>query len=265
MREGTVSDTLVAISVDGPCGTIMLDRPDKYNALTSAMLLDLAAALDELEERPEVRGIVITGTDKFFSTGADLNEALTVRDVPQYLRYNRRWRTLTYKIEHLMKPVIAAISGYCVTGGLEIAMACDIRIAAENAQFAMTSAKIGSVAGAGGTQRLPRLVGLAKAKELLFGAEFIDAGEALRIGLINRVVPAGQAVPAARALIDVFVERGPLSLALAKIAANVGIGMDLESALDLEAALSSEAFATEDKAEGMRAFLEKRRAAFKGR
>jgi enoyl-CoA hydratase/carnithine racemase len=168
-------------------------------------------------------------------------------------------------IERCPKPVIAAISGYCLTGGLEMALACDVRVAAENAKFGITSAKIGTVAGAGGTQRLPRLVGPAKAKELLFSSEFIDAQEAWRIGLVNRVVPVGQEVRAAEAMAAVFAERAPLSLSFAKTAVNVGMTMPLEAALAFEIGLTAQLYTTEDKREGIRAFLEKRRAEFRGR
>jgi enoyl-CoA hydratase/carnithine racemase len=160
--------------------------------------------------------------------------------------------------------VIAAISGYCLTGGLEMALACDLRVAADNAQFGITSCKIGTVAGAGGTQRLPRLIGTARAKELLFCGDFIDAHEAYRIGLINRLVPRGQEVSAARDLITIYAQRAPLSLRLTKQAVNTGINLDLESALDLENTLTAAIYQTADRQEGIQAFLDKRPARFTG-
>jgi enoyl-CoA hydratase/carnithine racemase len=253
------------VRVEGPTAVVTLCRPEKYNALSAQLLVELEQALAALESREAVRSVVLSGGPRFFSAGADLDEAVTITEPRDYLEFNRRWRRLTYTIEHLMLPVVAAVDGYCLTGGLEIALACDFRIAGEGAKFGITSAKIGSVAGAGGTQRLPRLVGPAAAKRLLMTAEFIDAQEAHRIGLVEEVVPAGEAEKRALEIGEVLAARAPLSLAWHKHAVNVGAGMDLESALDLEAALSARAFATRDKAEGMRAFLEKRDPAFEGR
>jgi enoyl-CoA hydratase/carnithine racemase len=160
--------------------------------------------------------------------------------------------------------VIAAPSNFCINGGLELAMACDLRIAAAGASFAITSAKIGTVAGAGGTQRLPRLVGPAKALELLFAAEPIDAAEALRIGLVNRVVPTGQALGEAMRLAQTYQARGPLSLAFAKQAVHRGMEMDLASGIELETLLVTAIYGTQDKQEGISAFLEKRTPIFRG-
>lgn len=256
---------LIDVSVEQSAGIILMNRPERRNALSYQLLSELTNALTELEDNDDVRGVIIAGNEKVFSAGADLNEALKMSVGADLLRYNRGWRVLTYRIEHLMKPVIAAIEGYCLTGGLEVALTCDIRITSESGIFGITSSKIGSVAGAGGTQRLPRLVGPAIAKELLFTSNFIDANEALRIGLVNKCVPKGEALRAAKEMVDIFVERGPLSLAWMKTAVNSGMNLDLESALDLEASLSAQAFGTKDKEEGMRAFLEKRTAKFQGR
>lgn len=255
----------IRVQVEGSSGIIALNRPEKHNALSSELIYEVIDALRAFEEDDRVRGVILTGNDRAFSTGADLNQALKVKDGADLLRYNRVWRTLTYQIEHLIKPVIAAIEGYCLTGGLEVAMSCDVRIASENATFGITSSKIGSVAGAGGTQRLPRLVGPAIARELLFTSNFIGSDEALRIGLINKVAPTGKAVEAAMDMVSIFAQRGPLSIAWMKVAVNVGMNLDLESALDLEASLSAQAFGTADKEEGMSAFLEKRIATFHGR
>lgn len=246
-------------------GIIILDRAEKRNAFSFELLSEISAVLDDLERDDDVRGVILTGNEKVFSAGADLNEALLMTGGAELLRYNRLWRELTYKMEHLMKPVIAAIEGYCLTGGLEVALACDVRVSSDTGIFGITSSKIGSVAGAGGTQRLPRLVGPAAAKELMFTANFIDAAEAYRIGLVNRIVPKGEALSAAQEMVEVFATRGPLSIAWMKIAVNTGINLDLESALDLEASLSAQAFGTRDKEEGMRAFLEKRTPKFEGR
>jgi enoyl-CoA hydratase/carnithine racemase len=195
----------------------------------------------------------------------DLDDIAGVSSVADTHRVLGVFRDANAALERCPKPVIAAIAGWCLTGGLELALACDVRVAADNAQFGITSARIGSVAGAGGTQRLPRLIGPGRAKELLFAAEPIDAREADRIGLVNRVVPLGQEVPAALALAELFARRAPLSLWFAKTAVNVGLTMPLDAALAFEAGLTAQLFTTEDKAEGMRAFLEKRAAEFRGR
>lgn len=252
------------VHVDGPSGVIQLNRPEKLNAISFTVLAELPGALAELERHPNVRGIVLAGSDKAFSTGADLAEAVTVDTGVKFMSYNREWRAATYAMEHNQKPIVAAISGYCLTGGLELALACDMRLAAENATFGITSSKIGSVAGAGGTQRLPRLVGSALAMEMLFTARFLDAQEAARVGLVNRVVTDRPVLVAAKELVEVFATRGPLSLAWMKLAVHAGMNIDIEPALDLEAVLSAMAFGSADKKEGMTAFLEKRDPVFKG-
>ena len=248
-----------------PVAVLTLNRPEKRNALSVALLQAIRTALQELADVTAVRVLILTGNDKFFSSGMDLDDLAGVANVADTQRVLGEARATNAEIERSPKPVIAAISGYCLTGGLELAMACDIRVAAENARFGITSARIGTVAGMGGTQRLPRLVGPAKAKELLFSTDFIDAQEALRIGLVNKVVPAAEALKAAEAMAGVFAQRAPLSLSYAKMAVNAGMNMDLESALSFEAGLTAQLYTTEDKAEGMRAFLEKREPRFKGR
>lgn len=251
------------VEADGATGMITLHRPDKLNAVSFDLLRELPAAVCELEQDEAVHGIVVTGSGKAFSTGADLSEAVTVDTGVKFMAYNRLWRSATYAIEHSTKPVIAAVDGYCLTGGLELALACDIRLASSRARFGITSSKIGSVAGAGGTQRLPRLVGLAVAMDLLFTARHIDAAEAARIGLVNRVV-TDDVIAEAKSMVEVFATRGPLSLAWMKLAVHAGMNVDIESALDLESVLSATAFGSRDKQEGMTAFLEKREPRFTG-
>ena len=243
--------TILHVERRPPVAVLTMNRPEKFNALSLALLQAIRTAAEELEAEEAVRVLIITGAEKFFSTGMDLDDLAGVAGVADTQRVLGEARQTNAKIERCPKPVIAAVSGYCLTGGLELAMSCDIRVAAENAKFGITSAKIGSVAGMGGTQRLPRLVGPAKAKELLFSTEFIDAREALRIGLVNKVVPVGETVKAAEAMAGVFAQRAPLSLWYAKMAVNVGMNMDLESALSFETGLTAQLLTTEDKAEGM--------------
>lgn len=253
----------INVGVEGPAGVLTLARPAKLNAVSFELLRELRTAVEMLEADPQVKGIIITGSEKSFSTGADLSEAVTVDTGVKFLAYNRLWRDATYAMEHCTKPIIAAVNGYCLTGGLEIALACDIRLASEGARFGITSSKIGSVAGAGGTQRLPRIVGVAVAMELLFTSRHIGAEEAARIGLVNRVTD-GDAVTDAKEMVEVFANRGPLSLAFMKRAVQSGVNVDIESSLDYEAVLSGLAFSSRDKTEGMTVFLEKREPQFNG-
>jgi enoyl-CoA hydratase/carnithine racemase len=255
----------ISATQDGPSCVVTLNRPDKRNAISTLMMEELIAALKSAEAEPSVRGVVITGGPAFFAAGADLNEALQVKTASQGTDYFKRWHRLNSTIEELGKPVIAAIEGFCITGGLELALACDLRVAAEGSTFAITSARIGTVAGAGGTQRLPRIVGVAHALDILFAADPIDAAHAYRIGLINRLTPKGGALDAARALVEIYAQRAPLSLAFVKRAVHRGMQMDLASAIELETSIVTTIYGTEDKQEGISAFLEKRPARFKGK
>ena len=249
----------------GPALIITLNRPDKRNAISVQMMDEITAALKAGEADPTVRAVIITGGGSFFAAGADLNEALQVKSAAQGIDYFKRWHRLTATIEELAKPVIAAVEGFCVTGGLELALACDLRVAGEGSTFSITSSKIGTVAGAGGTQRLPRIVGIAHALDILFAADPIDAREAHRIGLVNRLAPAGGALDAAKALVRVYEQRAPLSLALAKRAVRRGMQMDLASGIEFETFLVTTIYGTEDKREGISAFLEKRKPRFEGK
>lgn len=255
----------ITTSQDGAAYVITLNRPDKRNAVSVLMMQEIMSALQGAEASEAVRAVIVTGGPAFFAAGADLNEALQVKTAAQGIGYFNRWHALNAALENHPKPVIAAIEGFCITGGLELALACDIRVAGEGSTFAITSARIGTVAGAGGTQRLPRIVGVANALEILFSAEPIDASEAHRIGLINRLTPKGGALDGAKAMAQVYAQRAPLSLALVKRAVHRGMQMDLASAIELETFLVTTIYGTEDKQEGISAFLEKRIARFKGK
>lgn len=241
-----------------------LSRPERLNALSMELLNSLADALVEADHDDEIRVVIITGSEKAFSTGADLNEALEAATVKDSLRYLQNLKRTLSIIEVLSKPVVAAIRGYCVTGGLELAMACDLRVAGSSSQFAVTSSRIGSVAGMGGTQRLPRLVGQSRAKDILLSARYVDAAEAYRIGLVDRLVPDEAVLEEALGWAKMCAERAPLSVWLAKWGVTAGVNMDLNSALDFEWLLTTIAFNTEDKKEGMQAVLEKRPPKFRG-
>jgi enoyl-CoA hydratase/carnithine racemase len=257
-------DDILLTEIRGPAAILTMNRPDKYNALSDDLLQAIGNKVRELDGDLAIRGIVLTGTDKYFSTGADLGSALKAQDLPSTHAMLSHFEHCNRAIERSRKPVIAAINGFCLTGGLEVALACDIRIAGSGSKFGVTSSKIGSVAGAGGTQRLPRAVGKEWAKDLLFSADFIDAETARDIGLISRVVEPGQVLATALARVDAYALRAPLSVWYAKIAVNSGMEMDLEPALEFERHLTAGLFTTEDRSEGMSAFLEKRNADFKG-
>jgi enoyl-CoA hydratase/carnithine racemase len=255
----------VTVTRLGAATLLELNRPERLNALNAELASELIAALDAADTEDGVRGVVITGSERAFSAGADLNEALDQHTVAESLRFINRLRRLTDTIECLSKPVVAAIRGYCYTGGLELAMACDRRIAGENATFSVSSARIGSVAGLGGTQRLPRLIGSAKAKDLLMTARVFDAAEATELGLIDELVATDDAVQAAVRWVDSVAEAAPLAVWMAKLAVNVGSQMDLASAVQFEGLLTALAFTTEDRKEGMSAVLEHRKPNFTGR
>lgn len=243
---------------------IQLNRPDRRNAVSELMMDELVAACDEAAGMKDVAAIVITGSEAYFSAGADLNEAFEVKSPQEGRRYFSHWHRLNQALEESPKPVLAAIEGFCMTGGLELALAADMRIASEDASFAITSARIGTVAGAGGTQRLPRVVGVAHALEMLFAAEPFDADHAYRIGLINRRTTKGGALAEAVRLADKYATRAPLALSFVKRAVHRGMQMDLASAIEFETMLVTAVYGTRDKAEGISAFLEKRTAQFKG-
>ena len=244
---------------------ITINRPERRNALSIQCLDEIATAARGAESDSTSRAVILTGGAEYFSAGADLTEAIKMKTASDGVEYFRRFHRLCETLETLGKPVLAAIEGFCMTGGLELALACDIRVGAKGSTYAITSSRIGTVAGAGGTQRLPRIVGTAKALEILFAAEPIPAEEAHRIGLINRLAPKGDALVEAKRMVEVYDKRAPLSLAFVKRAVYRGMQMDLASGLEFETFLVSAIYSTEDKQEGISAFLEKRDAKFKGR
>lgn len=255
---------LVLLERHGTSAIVRMNRAEKQNALSRELFEAIDQALLALENDASVRGIVLTGNEKVFSTGGDLKEALAIASVEDTRKWLELFRRVNQRIESIGKPVIAAIHGYCVTGGLEMALACDIRIAAANAQFGITSSRIGTVAGAGGTQRLVRLIGPEWTKELLFSGDFIDAETALRIRLVSEVVPVERVIPRALERLEAYARRAPLSIAYAKAAVNNGAEMPLEYALAYERQLTTTLFTTADRKEGQQAFLEKRPPQFKG-
>ena len=250
---------------DGAALIVTLHRPEKRNALSLKTMDEISDVVRQAEADPGVRAIIITGGDRFFSAGADLNEALEVKTISDGDAFFGRANRLFALLEGLSKPVLAAIEGFCMTGGCELAMACDIRVGARGSSYAITSARIGTVAGFGGTQRLPRLVGPGRAMDMLFSADPIDAEQAFRIGLLDRLTEAGGALAEAKRMVAVYEKRGPISLAFAKRAVRRGMQMDLSSAIEFEFSLVTSIYTTDDKREGISAFLEKREPRFNGK
>ena len=252
------------VKVEGPAAIVRLNRPDKRNAISFLMMDELEAALAALRNEGAVRGIIVTGGDSCFSSGMDLNALKDVISTGQFMDFMNRWRELNEVIENHPKPVIAAIEGYCLTGGFELALACDLRVGGEGSQYGITSARIGTVPGAGGTQRLPRIVGIANALDILFSADPIDAARALQIGILNRLTGRGEALAKAKEMVGVYADRAPLSLQFAKRAVYAGMQMPLADAIKFEAFVVNSVYQTSDKQEGIRAFLEKRPPRFTG-
>ncbi|MBI2901839.1 MAG: enoyl-CoA hydratase/isomerase family protein [Planctomycetes bacterium] len=243
---------------------LTVNRPDKLNALNAAVLSELQSAFDRFGADPQVRAVILTGAgERAFVAGADISE-LAKADAIRARETALLGQRLTAAMERLGKPVIAAINGFALGGGCELAMACTVRIAAENAKLGQPEVKLGIIAGFGGTQRLPRLVGRGRALEILLTGEPIDAAEALRIGLVNRVVPKDRLLAEAEALARKMMAAGPVAVRLTLDAVDRGVEAPLETALDLEATLFGACFSTKDMREGTSAFLEKRPAKFTG-
>ena len=247
---------------------VTLNRPDRMNTLGSTMKPDLARAFFELARNDDqVRAVLITGSgDKAFCASADIKERATdvVRGTEYFVR-QKATHELFRNIEEFEKPVIAAINGVALGGGLEIALCCDLRIAASHARFGLPEIKLGVIPAAGGTQRLPRLVGEARAKELILTADLVDAETALRYGLVSRVVPQAELMTAALELSQRIAQHPPLAVRFAKRAINRGMQTDLDSGLEYERYAAAMIVDSEDRIEGMRAFVEKREPQFKGR
>ena len=246
-------------------GLLTINRPDKLNAISNELTSELSQLLGEIENDEELRVLIITGAgDKAFVAGADIKE-LVDRDAKIGRRVSRERQEIFSRIENLQIPVIAAINGYALGGGLEIALACSIRVCSEKAQFGAPEVKLGIIPGDGGTQRLPRLVGLGRAMEMILTGDFIDAQEAYRIGLVNKVFPHEELMDGAMELAQRIASRPPLAVRYAKEAVNRSQGGDAVSGFALESYLHALACTTEDKKEGVSAFLEKRKGVFKGK
>jgi len=244
---------------------LYINRPKAMNALNAETLYELEAAVKDVKADPNIKVMIVTGTgDKSFVAGADITFMLPLSPAEGRFFSDVGERVMR-GFELLEKPVIAAINGFALGGGCELAMSCDIRLAAENAIFAQPEVGLGVIPGFGGTQRLPRLIGEGRAKELTYTADVINAQEAYRIGLVNHVYPLEQLMDEAKKLAKKIAAKAPLAVGYAKFAIGKGMQVDIDTAMSIESDMFGMCCATEDKFEGMGAFVEKRKPQFKGK
>jgi enoyl-CoA hydratase len=255
---------VVLVEQRGRVAVVTMNRPEKRNALDGQMRCAFLGVMDRLRRDANTRAIVLTGAgDKAFVAGADIGEFEGRSPVDQYRIM--RLPTVFDALERSPKPVIAAVNGFCLGGGMELALACDIRIASTNAKFGQPEVNLGIIPGGGGTQRLPRIVGLGRALRLILTGEMITADEALKLGLVEEVVDPGALIDRAMGIAEQIASKSPVAIAAAKEATRAAMSLPLEEGLRLETSLFQLCFSSEDKAEGVRAFLEKRAPNFSGR
>ena len=244
---------------------VTINRPKALNALNSETLNDLNTVLNDLEQDNNIYCVILTGAgEKAFVAGADIAEMKDLNE-EQGKEFGLLGNKVFRRLENLDKPVIAAISGFALGGGCELAMACDIRIASERARFAQPEVGLGITPGFGGTQRLPRLVGEGKAKELIYTCAQVKADEALRIGLVNKIVPLETLMDEAKAMANMIIANAPIAVRLCKDAINRGMQVDIDSAVVIEAEDFGKCFLSEDQTEGMTAFMERREKNFQNK
>jgi enoyl-CoA hydratase/carnithine racemase len=260
-----MSDQILLVEDQPPFLILTLNRPEVRNALNAKLLRELELAIDEARFLEGLRVLIITGSgDKAFCAGADLKERLDMAEseVRSFLTAIRR---LLIKIEELPLPVIAAINGFALGGGTELALACDLRVAVADATLGLTETRFAIIPGAGGTQRLPRLIGIPQAKELIYTGRQLSAQEALATGLVNRVAPGESLMEVCLELAGEIAKAGPVAVAQAKFAINKGQDVELHTGLAIEASAYETCIPTEDRIEGLEAFREKRQPVYKGR
>lgn len=254
----------VILEKDDNIGILYINRPKALNALNVATIQEIGKAIDEVKMDDEIKVLIVTGAgDKAFVAGADITGFMGFSPA-QARYYTDEGEHIFRKLDVLPKPVIAAVNGFALGGGCELAMACDIRLASDNALFGLPEVSLGVIPGYGGTQRLPRLIGEGRAKELTFTAGVIDANEAYRVGLVNHVYPAAELLDQAKKLARKMMKNAPLSVAYAKLAIGQGLQGDLDSGLRIESNFFGLCVASEDMKEGTQAFVEKRKPQFKG-
>lgn len=254
----------VEVSKQGHVGIVTMNRPETLNALSSAVFADLLKAFDVVENDEEIYVVVVTGAGRSFVAGADISEMATM-NVVEGKNFGDLGNQAMLRLERMEKPTIAAINGFALGGGCELSMACDIRIASEKAKFGQPEVGLGITPGFSGTQRLPRRVGIAKAKELIFSGRMIEADEAKEIGLVNVVYAPEALMDGALEMAKSFAKNAPIAVKYAKACIDRGMQMDIDGGIACENELFAMCFATADQKEGMGAFLEKRTAAFRNR
>lgn len=254
----------LTLTVDDRIATLTVNRPDKLNALNDATMAELGRAIEEVRSRDDIAGLIVTGAGRAFVAGADISELSSQTPTIAKARA-QRGQSVFRRFETSPKPVIAAVNGFALGGGCELALACHIRIASDKAKFGQPEVKLGTCPGYGGTQRLARLIGKGRAIQLLTTAEMVDANEAYRLGIANKVVPGEELMNAALEMMRAILSNGPLAVALCIEAVDRGMEMSLDDAMVLEANHFGLLAATEDMTEGMKAFLEKRTPEFQGK
>jgi len=253
----------IKVTREAPIATVQLDRPEVLNALSDELMDELVASLEALDNDAEIRCIVLTGNEKAFAAGADIKKSFVDATPVSMLEQDltTRWE----RVRKIRKPIIAAVSGYCLGGGCELAMTCDIIVASETARFGQPEVNLGIIPGAGGTQRLTRAVGKYRAMEIILTGRFVKADEAKAIGLVAQVYPAASWLDDAKALARTIAEKPPIAVRLATEAIDLAFNSTLDAGLEFERKAFYLLFSTEDKQEGVDAFVNKRKAVFKGK
>jgi enoyl-CoA hydratase len=252
----------ILVEKSGALGVVTLNRPQQLNALSYGLVKEAALALEELDQDEAIRVIIVTGGEKVFAAGADIKEMADAGPFDERIQGRLAYRD---RINKISKPMIAAVSGYALGGGCELALSCDIIIASETARFGQPEINLGTIPGSGGTQRLTRLVGKYRAMEMVLAGDFIEADEARRLGLVNRIVPVESLMDEAKTLALKIAAKPPLAVKFAKESITKALNTTLDEGLEFERKSFYLLFSSDDRREGMKAFLEKRKPEFKGK